>query len=316
MRFDGPVPPNGYAWWYLDALSDCGKHGLTIIAFIGSVFSPYYAFARRRGPADPMNHCAMNVALYGAKRRFALTERGRGTVEARERHLAMGPSAIEFDGATVTVTINEIAAPIPQRVRGRVRLRPSGFTPGPFALDAAGRHAWWPIAPASRVEVELSEPALRWRGAAYFDTNVGSRPLEEDFCDWSWCRAPLRTGAGIFYDVVRRDGSTAGLSLDIAPSGEVRHREPPPVAALPPGTIWRMPRPTRCEAGHRPRIVRTFEDTPFYTRSEIVTQAFGGQVRAVHESLSLTRFTHPLVQMMLPFRMPRAFGRRRPEPSQ
>ena len=48
-RFDRPVPPNGYLWWYLDALSDDGRHGFTIIAFVGSVFSPYYAAARRRG---------------------------------------------------------------------------------------------------------------------------------------------------------------------------------------------------------------------------------------------------------------------------
>ena len=51
LRFDQPVVRNGYAWWYIDALSDDGKQGLTIIAFIGSVFSPYYAWARRRGPA-------------------------------------------------------------------------------------------------------------------------------------------------------------------------------------------------------------------------------------------------------------------------
>ena len=43
-----PVRPGGYAWWYVDALSDDGQHGLTIIAFIGSVFSPYYAWARAR----------------------------------------------------------------------------------------------------------------------------------------------------------------------------------------------------------------------------------------------------------------------------
>ncbi|MEP6836808.1 MAG: carotenoid 1,2-hydratase, partial [Bradyrhizobium sp.] len=58
------VSPNGYAWWYVDALSDDGQYGITVIAFIGSVFSPYYAFARRKGPADPLNHCAINVAIY------------------------------------------------------------------------------------------------------------------------------------------------------------------------------------------------------------------------------------------------------------
>ena len=68
IRFDQPVPAGGYAWWYIDAISDDGNHGLTLIAFVGSVFSPYYAWARRRaGPAgaDPLNHCAVNVALYG-----------------------------------------------------------------------------------------------------------------------------------------------------------------------------------------------------------------------------------------------------------
>mgnify|MGYP000665064969 CR=1 FL=1 len=48
-RFDAPVPPGGYSWWYVDALSDDGQHGITIIAFIGTVFSPWYAWARRGG---------------------------------------------------------------------------------------------------------------------------------------------------------------------------------------------------------------------------------------------------------------------------
>lgn len=39
--FDAAVPSGGYRWWYLDGLSDDGRHGLTIIGFAGSVFSPY-----------------------------------------------------------------------------------------------------------------------------------------------------------------------------------------------------------------------------------------------------------------------------------
>ncbi|MCK7475445.1 MAG: hypothetical protein MZV49_22675 [Rhodopseudomonas palustris] len=34
-------------WWYIDAISDDGTEGLTIITFVGSVFSPYY---RSRAP--------------------------------------------------------------------------------------------------------------------------------------------------------------------------------------------------------------------------------------------------------------------------
>ncbi len=37
-RFDLAVPPGGYAWWYLDAVSDDGRNALTIIGFVGSVF--------------------------------------------------------------------------------------------------------------------------------------------------------------------------------------------------------------------------------------------------------------------------------------
>mgnify|MGYP001372749352 CR=1 FL=1 len=46
--FAAPVTPGGYHWWYLDAMSDDGEHALTVIVFVGSVFSPYYAAARRR----------------------------------------------------------------------------------------------------------------------------------------------------------------------------------------------------------------------------------------------------------------------------
>ena len=63
--FKAVVPQYGYRWWYIDAFSDDYQYGLTIIAFIGSVFSPYYAWSRARGHGDPYNHCALNVSLYG-----------------------------------------------------------------------------------------------------------------------------------------------------------------------------------------------------------------------------------------------------------
>ena len=87
------VHANGYAWWYIDALSDDGQSGITIIAFIGSVFSPYYAFARRKGVADPLNHCAVNVAIYRkAANRWTMTERPRGAVSRTTNSFTVGPS--------------------------------------------------------------------------------------------------------------------------------------------------------------------------------------------------------------------------------
>ena len=53
-------------------------------------------------------------------------------------------------------------------------------------------------------------------------------------------------------------------------------------------------------------VVRTLEDAPFYARSVISARLLGEPVTLMHESLSLDRFKMPIVQAMLPFRMPRA----------
>jgi len=58
-NFDLHVPEDGYAWWYVDGLSDDDSRAISIIGFIGSVFSPWYRWSGRRNPA---NHCCINVA--------------------------------------------------------------------------------------------------------------------------------------------------------------------------------------------------------------------------------------------------------------
>src|ERR1700744_596065 len=151
-------PHGGYVWWYIDALSDDGEHGITLIAFIGSVFSPYYAFGRRRGQADPLQHCALNVALYGARKRWAMTERRTDAVQRGADFLAIGPSALQWDGSTLTVTINEVTVPVPHRLRGTLRLHPCALETRSLALDLASRHSWQPIAPCARVELKMDRP--------------------------------------------------------------------------------------------------------------------------------------------------------------
>ena len=313
-RFDATVPRGGYAWWYVDALSDDGRHGITLIAFIGSVFSPFYAWSRRDmhkggsgGGGDPANHCCLNVALYGRPRRWAMTERGRGALDRSARHLAIGPSRMEWDGEVLTIHVEEVTAPLPSRLRGIVRVRPGALTGRRFGLDDAGRHRWSPIAPVSRVEVELTHPALRWSGPGYLDTNDGDAPLESDFVQWDWCRAPTRDGAAILYNAQRRVGGEQSLALRINRAGTVERVEPPPPAILP-RTRWGVARPTRADAGAVPAVRQTLEDAPFYSRSVIETALFGERVTAVHESLSLDRFRAPWVQAMLPFRIPRRWG--------
>jgi carotenoid 1,2-hydratase len=304
--FAASVATNGYAWWYIDALSDDGQHGLTIIGFVGSVFSPYYGFARRSRPTDPEDYVAINVALYGRTRRWAMTERGRLALKRDTAHLQVGPSAMSWHNGELIIDIDEIAVPLPSRIKGRVRLIPETRVEQTFAIDAMGHHLWHPIAPRTRIEVHFSRPALLWRGHGYFDHNIGSEPLEQAFRCWDWSRASTPDGSFIIYDALpRRPGDLrTTLGLAISKTGTIEYSPLPPRRDLG-ATLWRVTRATRCDVGAPSQVIRTLEDTPFYARSLIQTHVAGQRLSAFHESLDLDRFKRPVVQAMLPFRMPR-----------
>ena len=294
-RFDAPVGPGGYVWWYVDAFSDDGRFGLTIIAFVGSVFSPYYAWSDRR---TPENHCAVNVALYGEARGWAMTERGGGALRRSRDSFALGASGLAWDGAGLNIWIEERCAP---RLKGRVRLEAEGLNPRAFALASHGGHLWRPIAPRARVEVRLERPELCWRGFGYFDSNQGEEPLEAGFRRWNWSRARLSKGARVFYEAERRREGALALSLGFAEDGTAFDCEPPPRARLP-KSRWRIARETRGEGA---RVLSTLEDAPFYARSRIAHRLAGEDAISMHEALDLDRFASPIVKAMLPFRMPR-----------
>ena len=303
MRFDRVVPPGGYAWWYVDALSDDGRNGITLIGFIGSVFSPYYAWRRRHGPGDPLQHCALNVALYGDIKRWAMTERGGSAISRSADALTIGPSAMRWKGDTLTVHINERTMPFAGRLRGTVRVRAQQLTNREFRLDHAGLHRWSPLAPRAHVEVALQYPAVRWHGTGYLDSNEGDAPLEDSFASWHWSRATIADSTAILYDVLPLSGAPTSLALHVDGLGNITEFQPPAPVSLR-STRWGISRITRAEtAGARVRA--TLEDTPFYARSVLDTYLGGQRVTALHESLSLRRFSKGWVQAMLPFRMPR-----------
>jgi carotenoid 1,2-hydratase len=285
-------------------LSDDGQNGITIIAFIGSVFSPYYALARRNSPADPLNHCAINVAIYRKRgKRWAMTERPRSAVGRTADIFAVGPSSLAWDGNSLTIRIDEIAVPIPGRIRGTVRLVPTAITQQAFTLNENGNHRWWPIAPCARVQVALDHPHLRWQGDGYFDMNRGDAPLDQGFSDWQWARGATRDGTVILYEAQHRNASRIDLAMTFDPQGLTQAFEPPPMVGLR-RSGWRVGRTIRSE--DTAHIVRTLEDAPFYARSVVSAKLLGEPVTLIHESLSLDRFKMPVVQAMLPFRMPRA----------
>lgn len=309
--FSQPVRPGGYCWWYADGVSDDGLHAITLIAFIGSVFSPYYYRAKKKSNADPLNYCSLNVALYSKNGgRWCMTERTRARVSVDESHLQIGPSAVSWSGNELTFDIDERAMPVPQRLSGQVQLTLPAFTQGAFSLDKDGHHHWWPAGANAQIEVRLNNPAAKWHGSGYADMNWGARALERDMQYWCWSRFQHQQKTYINYDVYAGPGRPpavpdTAIAIAIDERGRIEAGDHSTPRQLPSTRWWRMPRHASLAATHVKPGIKTLEDTPFYSRSLIDVQCHGEPVTGVHESVSLTRFKNPLVQAMLPFRMPR-----------
>jgi carotenoid 1,2-hydratase len=235
-----------------------------------------------------------------------MTERRATSLEQTDARLSIGPSSLHWDqDSGLTVEMDEVGTPIPQRVRGRIRLTPNFINEEVFTLDVAGRHRWRPVAPSARIEVELERPDSSWSGHAYFDRNWGDEPIEDGFIYWDWSRAELGENESvILYNMQRRQGGDHALALRFSAQG-VEPFDPPPNHRLSRTPIWQMPRFSQADADHPPKVAKTLEDTPFYSRSVIDTHLLGRPLTAVHESLALNRFRSPIVQHMLPYRMPR-----------
>lgn len=256
---------------------------------------------------DPENHCAINVALYGAAgKRWAMTERGRKRLHRERGEFVVGPSRLQWQGDHLLIELNEVCSPIPFRIRGSVRVYPSALCNFVTALDDAGRHRWGPIAPCARVEVRLEQPRASWQGAAYFDSNEGDEPVTGPFSAWDWSRASLADGStAVIYDVRQTNGSQRVIAERFAPDGSYEPFASNPKRQSIKPTLWRIHRAMRSDPGSTLRVQETLEDTPFYARSLLKTRLLGETVTAVHETLQPQRLRSLPVRMMLPWRMPR-----------
>jgi carotenoid 1,2-hydratase len=239
----------------------------------------------------------------GGANRWAMTERSAASVRREKRMFTIGPSEIEWRGDALHIEIDEWANPLPRRVAGRVVIHPQALSRYSAALDDAGRHRWGPIAPAARIEVDLFSPALRWQGTAYVDSNEGDEPIDRPFRRWDWLRtAEPKGGCRVVYDTTLRSGHRRTLGLKFDARGEASAFEPPPAHSLP-LSAWRVAGAVCSDAA--PTLVQRLEDTPFYARNLVRLSLQGQQSDAMHETLNVDRLVHPVVQWMLPWRMPR-----------
>jgi carotenoid 1,2-hydratase len=238
-------------------MSDDGQHALTLIAFVGSVFSPYYAHARRKSHrsndasvargTNPEEFCAINAALYrgvdtaGPRARngywWAMTEHSRHSLERDADSMRVGQSAFLSRDDTLIIELNEITVPYPRRVRGRIYVELAQQCEESYPLAQQGGHLWRPIAPSAKIRVELTDPPMQWEGRAYVDSNRGDAPLESAFREWTWTRThevrddgTLDEATRVFYEVMTNTGErrqiSASFSHDCAAGAAGTHGEP------------------------------------------------------------------------------------------
>ena len=300
-NFNLEIPPNGYAWWYVDGISQDGSKAISIISFIGSVFSPWYAWSRRKQPHD---HCCINVAMYGKGWRWTMTERGKNALRQSQDQLQIGPSSYSWKSGKLVIEINETSTPHFDKVIGTVTLTPKNITEIEVCLTADGSHVWRPFAPNAEIEVEIDKKGWQWKGHGYFDANFGTRALEEDFTYWTWSRLPVNDGSVTFYDAELRKDAPLNVSLKFHSSGKIEQVEPPPETLLT-RSLWAVKRKTRSDHDYEPKQVKHMLDAPFYTRSAIETKIYGEKSIGVHEALDLNRFSNPMLKPMLALRIPR-----------
>lgn len=300
--FDLDVPAGGYAWWYVDGVSDDGLRAVSVIGFIGSVFSPWYAWSGRN---DPSNNCCINVATYGSGGRFTMTDRGRTALRQTPDILTVGPSSIRWTGDQLVIDIDEISSPpLISRVRGRITVTPTALTDVELPLTADGAHIWRPFAPTSRINVNLEAKGWQFEGHGYFDANFGTRPLEDDFSYWTWGRFPTSAGSTCFYDATRRDGTRLNAAMAFGPNGTAQHiKAPTPVPFK--RSLWALRRETPADKGTIARQIKPMLDAPFYNRSVVETTVNGETVQGVFEAVDLNRYASPILKPLLAFRVPR-----------
>ena len=303
-RFDVAVPPGGYGWWYCDGVSADGERSISVIAFIGSVFSPWYGWS---GRGDPDDHVCVNVLMSGPGGRWTMTDRGRAALRQTEDAIRIGPSGLAWKDGALHIDLDEAATPHGTRIRGTVVIRPRGVTGVEVPLKADGSHVWRPLAPASDIEVRIDRPGWSWDGHGYLDSNFGTNALEDDFRYWHWGRFPVPDGRVIFYECELFDGSETRVALHFDDSGDVRPVEAPPLAPFA-RSAWGLRRETRCDAGHAPRAVRSMISSPFYQRAVVETVIGGHRTQGVWEALDGPKFAAWWMKPLLALKVPRKPG--------
>jgi carotenoid 1,2-hydratase len=294
-----PDSPGAYRWFYADVTA--GEYSAVFIFMVGSLFSPRYSAGARRG-ALPLEHCAVNFALYhrGTRRRWVLSEYARSSVRVRRggRALHIGRSLLEYglDG-TVRMEVDERCAPFGGAVRARLVLEPRGLAAEEMQLVPGLPHFWRVLAPRADARLEVLSEGVVAEGIGYHDSNHGAELLGERLPGWHWARVHGPEETVVDYHL---PGGVGPLRVTADALGTKSERRPLLAQVRDTSlTGWGLRVPAWLYAGNtvvgEPRLL---ESSPFYARVE----ARRGGLDVMGEVADFRRFHSPFIRWMAHFR--------------
>ncbi|HYI03118.1 carotenoid 1,2-hydratase [Hyalangium sp.] len=289
-----PSEPGAYRWYYADVTS--GEHSAVFIFMVGSLFSPRYSVAARRGGL-PREHCSVNFALYhrGVRRRWVLSEYPVMEQESPSR-LRIGHSTLSYEGKKVRMEVDERTAPWGCRVRARLVLEPLTPSGDEVQLVPGLPHWWQPMAPRARAWLEVDTEGVRAEGLGYHDTNHGEEPLGGRLSGWHWSRTHGEQETAVDYLL---PGGAAPVRVTAGPWGVRCERGSRGEAVPTERTGWGLRVPRHLRAGNTVvGVPRLLESSPFYARVEARQEGLD----TLGEVADFRRFHSPLIRWMAHFR--------------
>ncbi|MBC7805774.1 MAG: hypothetical protein H7145_06450 [Akkermansiaceae bacterium] len=196
-----PNEPNGYEWWYFDAISDDERYVLVVIFFLGTPMSPYYkAVVDGKNPL-PKDWCGVFVSLHertkdGYKERAYTYNLYRNAdlftdgddVRIGRSHFCHAGEGKGGDKYLWMLSLNE---------RGLWRGSLTAdltfyatFAPRHDPIDGSNSHSWVCTAPMGRLNGKIQLPSnevVEFSGYGYHDHNFGKLPWS-DTKIWFWSR--------------------------------------------------------------------------------------------------------------------------------
>ncbi len=290
-----PDTAGAYRWFYADVTA--GPFSAVCIFMLGSLFSPRYSVAARRG-GRPLEHSAVNFALYheGVRRLWVLSEYPRAELESPGR-LRIGRSTLTYSGeGTVRMDVEDWTAPWGRPVRASLTLQPMTPVGEVVRLMPELPHYWQALAPRARARLEVPSLGVDADGLGYHDTNHGDELLGARLSGWHWARTHREGETVVDYHLP--DG-VPSLRV-VARAGGMKYERDVAQEARPTSmTGWGLRVPTRLHVGNQvvgePRLL---ESSPFYARLE----ARQGALDSLGEVADFRRFHSPFIRWMAHFR--------------